>query len=303
MKKRGIKKSEYRIASLGGNLARRMRHILLFSMIFFAIFGCRQQQQPQPDAWKWKWPAWGKTQPATTQNTTPGEPKTPAVVSNFFNVRILESTGTDHQLNEAWSYLDEAAPVSGDWQLLHRNGLRCGIGQYSDWPAIKQQLEKCGTRMKTDLQVSLSSFAPMNILSDQMKSERTLFYYDCNGRTHGRDFGASTLQFTMTMAGRMAGGRVRAVFSPKIIRPISQLEQITGKENRKSTIEQELENFSIIVDLGPEEFAIIGPSGREMADSLVGSQLFLGWNQGQRRSTFILISTAQLEDKKNNSQK
>jgi hypothetical protein len=290
------------------NVNRTSTHMLrcLVSVLFLTAWiilaaGCQQQQSREFDAWKWKWPIW-TTKPAqspTTQTSSAKAPSAPApVLSNSFTIRILESTGTDLQLNEAWSYLDEAAPISGDWQMLHRNGLRCGIGQFSDWPTVRQQFEKSGTRVKTELQISLGSFAPMNILTDPMKPERTIFYYDRDGRTHGRDFGPSSMQFTITMVGRMAGGRVRTIFTPKILKPTSPLEQLAGKDNRKSMIEQELENFGIIVDLGPEEFAILGPAGGQMPASLIGSQLFSTWNQGQRRSSFILISTAQLEPEK-----
>jgi hypothetical protein len=280
------------------SILRCLAPVLFLTASITLTTGCQQQQSREFDAWKWKWPVW-TTKPAqssTTQTSPANAPSAPTpIISNSFTIRILESTGSDLQLNEAWSYLDEAAPISGDWQMLHRNGLRCGVGQFSDWPTVRQQFEKCGTRVKTELQVSLGSFAPMNILTDPMKSERTIFYYDRDGRTHGRDFGPSSMQFTMTMAGRMAGGRVRTIFTPRILRPTSSLEQFVGKENRKSMTEQELENFGIVVDLGPEEFAILGPAGGQMPASLVGSQLFSSWSQGQRRSTFILISAVQLE--------
>lgn len=268
--------------------------VLFLAMMIGGNVGC-QQQSREFDLWKrpvWLGEKASTPSPQSSSVESSGDSTTVVQALNCFTIRILESTGSDRELNEAWSYLDEAAPMNEDWQMLHRNGLRCGIGQYSDWPTVRKQFEKCGTRVKTELPVALGTSTPMNILSDSMKSERTVFYYDRDGRSHGRDFGASMMQFTMTLSGRVAGGRVRTIFTPKILRPTSSLEHLTGKETRKSMIEQELENFSIVVDLGPEEFAIIGPSRQEMASSLVGSQLFLGWDQGRRRSTFLLISFA-----------
>jgi hypothetical protein len=188
--------------------------------------------------------------------------------------------------------------MSKDWQLLHRNGLRCGIGQYSDWPTLKTQLEKCGTKTRSQTQVSLGGFSPVSLLSDKFRNERTLFYYDRNGQVHGKDFGPSHLTFILSTAGRMPENRVRLIFSPKIAKPGTGNDQLDIiEEMKKSPVEQELENFSVIVDLGPREFALIGPSSKEIASSLVGSQLFVQWDKGQRKSLLILVSPAEIEEK------
>jgi len=50
--------------------------------------------------------------------------------------------------------------------------------------------------------------------------------------------------------------------------------------------------------MGAREFALIGPDSKKTAATLVGSQLFLPWVQGQRKSIFILISPVPLEKNK-----
>jgi len=268
------------------------------------VLGACQPQTRQFSAWKWTWPNWNQnpttapaSQPAASQSAEPREPD--PIVSNFFNIQILECAGTDECLQNTWSYLDETSPMSKDWKVLHRNGLRCGIGQYSDWPTLKDQLEKCGSKTRTQTQVTLGGFSPVTLLTDKFRSERTVFYYDREGQVHGRDFGPSRLTFVLTAAGKMPEGRVRLIFSPKIVKPGSGNDQLDALESpRKSQLEQELENFSVIVDLGAREFAMIGPSAKEMASSLVGPQLFSQWNKGQRKSLLILVSPAEVE--KNN---
>jgi len=269
-------------------------------LLFWLIpAGC--QQTRQFDDAGWNWPKWlsGKTATSAPASIAVGETQKakvmPKVSNNMFSVRILKNFGSDRELREVWSYLDEVSPISTDWQMLHRNGLRCGIGQYSDWPAVRSQLEKAGTKIHGNFQMTLNGQSPMNLLSDKVRSERTLFYYDRNGRVHGRDFGPSMMQFTMVAAGRISGDRVRAVFIPRLFKPENNLERLMPAENKRSMTEVTLENFNITVDLGAEEFALIGPSVGEMADSLIGSQLFLGWDKGQRLSYFILISPMPLE--------
>jgi hypothetical protein len=272
---------------------------LLLAAVFctglWTLCGC-QKPTRQFDSWRWKWPTLSGQKDVQPANSASDQKNTDSTevpaVGNCFDVRILVNRGTDDDLRTAWSYLDEASPLSKDWQMLHRNGLRCGIGQYSDWTTVKDQLEKGGTKVKSQFQIVLNTFASMKILNDELQQERTLFYYDRDGQVHGRDFGPSTMQMTMTVGGRVPGGRMRTVLTPRIFQETLMVGRLVGDQNdsKKSLVEQELENFSIFVDLGQEEFALIGPSRQDMPSSLVGAQLFLNQKQGQLQSYFILIS-------------
>jgi hypothetical protein len=271
--------------------------IVSWLFILMPMPGCQPAKQFD---WKWKWPdlsASGKKTAAAspTSATTPASAEPQPASGNAFSVRILKNRASESDLRVVWSYLDEASPQSADWQMLHRNGLRCGIGQYSDWPAVRAQLEKCGTKIQGEFQVTLSGFSPMNLLSDKLRSERTLFYYDRNGQVHGRDFGPSMMQFSMVTAGQISGGRVRTIFIPRIFKVSGNLDRLLPNDAKSAMTELQLEDFSITVDLGPEEFALIGPSEGKMAESLLGAQLFIGWDQGQPLNYFILISPMSLE--------
>jgi hypothetical protein len=274
--------------------------VLILPLLGLNSAGCQQPRQFNDS--KWNWSNWFGTKSTTTMPASPkadeaGPAKTTPTVSNMFFVQILKNAGSDRELREVWSYLDEASPISTDWKMLHRNGLRCGIGQYSDWPAVRAMLEKAGTKIQGSFQVTLSGPSPMNLLSDKMRSERTLFYYDRNGRVHGRDFGPSMMQLTMVSAGRISDDRVRSIFVPRLFKPETNLERLMPVEGKRSMVEMALNDFNITVDLGVEEFALIGPNGGDMADSLIGSQLFQSSEQGRRLSYFILISPMSLDAK------
>lgn len=264
------------------------------SLLFLIVAAGCQTPTRKFGTWKEFWspaadPAPNKSTTQSAQSEIAPLPA-PYPENNSFNIRILESTGSPEALQTAWSYLDEASPVSKDWQMLHRNGLRCGIGQYSDWPTLKEQLDKCRTNVRNEIQVTLGTFVPTSLLSDPMKSERTIFYYDHEGRVHGKDYGASSLDFTLTTAGRMPEGRIRVIFSPKIMK-----RRTIAREGFDNALQgQELENFNVMVDIGPQEFALIGPSATQTAGTLVGPQLFQQWQNGQRKSLFILISPVPL---------
>ncbi len=267
-------------------------------IVIFSIIGCKSDKK-RFDDWQWSWPNWWqKSDKSSAQvNSKPIVTKSlPKIkIGRYFDVRILDSTGNNECLQNVWSYLDELAPASFDWQVLHKNGIRAGIGQYSDWPVLKQQLEKCNTKMDSQIQLALGSFRSANLLTDKYKNSRTLFYYDNDGQFHGQDYGRSQLRLTITSAGRVSGDRVRIILAPKIIiarTSFGQIRPLNKKKKRKKeyTIEKELEKFSITIDLGANEFVLIGISDLNIPDSLIGAQLFTQWKNGQKHSFFVLIS-------------
>ncbi len=276
-------------------------------VMLFLLASC-QGEKKRFDSWKWSWPNWwAKSQKQNNKqvNLSPAitESSPQIKIGKYFDVRILESTGNNECLQNIWSYLDELSPVSFDWQVLHKNGIRAGIGQYSDWPVLKQQLENCNTKMDSQIQLALGSFRSANLLTDKFRNSRTLFYYDNEGRFHGKDYGKSQLRLTITSAGKIAGNRVRIILAPKIVIPRAALGQITrikkNKKKKKYTIEKELEKFSITIDLGAKEFVLVGISDLNLPDSLIGSQLFTQWKNGQKHSFFVLLSPMALDSNKN----
>jgi hypothetical protein len=135
---------------------------------------------------------------------------------------------------------------------------------------------------------------------DEMREDRILFYRDVHGRMRGKPFGLSRLELVLTSPGRVGDGRIRVVLSPRLVRPVNALTVPKGvpgsaraakdHDSRKhKTVQQELEDISIVVDLGADEFVLLGPSTGKMSDHLLGSQLFLNWKDGQRNSYFVLI--------------
>jgi len=280
------------------------RAFLLMSLIgLLAADACQQPTRPFGQ-WNWTWlgikPPASQPAPDQAKSTTPqpARPGTPAA-NDYFLVRVIESTGDERALQTAWSYLDESSPVGKDWPMLQANGLRCGIGQFSDWPSLRDEFNKSGTKVRSESQVALSSFSPIVVLSDPFRSERTVFYTDREGKAHGQDFVNSSLQLMLITAGHMPEGRVRLIFSPQIARRIPNPEpSAIGSKSRKTQVERELENFSFLVDLGPREFALIGPASREKTRYLVGPQLFLQWEKGQRKCLYLLVSPAGLEEKR-----
>jgi len=147
----------------------------------------------------------------------------------------------------------------------------------------------------SQVQVTLGQFSPVGVLADRTRPERTLFYYDREGKIHGEDVGPSRLEFSLMTAGRMPEGRLRVVFSPRIIGPESEFDRLAKAPAARRGVERELENFSVIVDVGPQEFTLIGPSKKEMPHSLVGPQLFSQWEKGERKTFYVLVSPLELE--------
>lgn len=278
--------------------------------VMATLVGCGgEKREFSSDDWKWKWPQWGKS---TSQPTTaPAQPSTkntgPTPVTqriNSFQVWVFRSVGSDECLERAWSFLDELLPGSvQNWDVITKNGLRCGIGQLADWASVKDQLENCQTTTDRDQPPTMryiGFLSPTVVRSDEMRDDRILFYRDVHGRMRGKPFGPSRLELVLTSPGRVADGRIRVVLSPRLIRAMNTLvapknvggnaRAATDRDSRKhKTVQQELEDISIVVDLGPDEFVILGPSSGKLSDHLLGPQLFLGWKDGQRNNYFVLI--------------
>jgi hypothetical protein len=69
---------------------------------------------------------------------------------------------------------------------------------------------------------------------------------------------------------------------------VNRFENLTPRP-RGQTIEQELKQLSLVVDLAPDEFALIGPSAGKRARFVVGSQLFESWEQGQKHTYLVVV--------------
>ncbi len=284
------------------------RIYLIVIAVIFLIAGC-QSDKKRFDNWQLSWPNWWNRPKNTTEQVSPkpivNESLPEIKIGRYFDVRILESTGNNECLQNVWSYLDELSPISFNWQILHKNGIKAGIGQYSDWPALKQQLEKCNTKTDSQIQLALGSFRSASLLTDKYRNSRTLFYYDNDGRFHGKDYGKSQLRLMITSGGRVSGNRVRIILTPKIVIPRTSFGQITRikkiKKKKEHTIEKELEKFSITIELGAKEFVLVGISDLNLPDSLIGTQLFTQWKDGQKHSFFVLISPMALEPQKGKS--
>lgn len=258
----------------------RVVTILVSAVLAVGGFGGCRQQMPAadvPDAARPARPGWN--------------------VLNSFHIWVLDSAGDREVLDQIWSYLDDVSPGDvGHSKLLNLNGLRCGTGHVDDWPAVKGLLDRCQTvaRTRTPVEKTVGLFTPTVLLTSGFAS-RTLFYYDRAGRVRGNDFGPSRLQLLLVPVGKLGDGRARVVFSPRLLIPASRFAHLARKAGRvkprarAKTIGEELEGLSIVVDLNPDEFALLGPSPGKRPKHLVGSQLFERWERGQRHTFLVVV--------------
>jgi hypothetical protein len=268
--------------------------VIVMGALLAGVCGCGKQSR-RFDMASFDWFGLKKGGTVGVAQSQPTRPATGNPFVESYRVWIFRSTGTDACREQGWSYLDELLPGAvQDAKVLASNGLRCGVGRVSDWPKVKEQLEACQTitsRENSPMDIAVARMSSIVLLSDEMKRDRTLFYYDRNGRLRGCD-GASKLQLVLISGGRIAEGRRRVVFSPRILEPTNRIKAMTDAARPASatpTVEKELENLSFTVDLGPEEFVLLGPRNGELAASLIGAQLFTKWDQGQRGVYLILV--------------
>ncbi len=259
---------------------------LSYSMMFISLvtfLGC--QARPKTTRWEFHWPDWMRFNTQTEK----ADKKVDTPLPDQFTFWKFSTAGDEKCIENVWSYLDEAIPGSKDWTIVHKNGLRVGIGQQSDWPTIKGLLEKCGTVLKGRGTIRLDGINPCAIYQTPYKANRVIFCYDIEGNFHGRDFRDSRLSLVINSAGIVGERKVRAILVPTI--EYARKSQIKiSSEQYKSKVEEEFENLSFTFDLGPKEFALIGPASTNQSKYLIGSHLLIGWENGSRRYYLIVIA-------------
>ncbi len=260
----------------------------LLVLVLAGSAGCRQERRFEGE--KTDWFGWARGREAG--EVSEGDTGPPRIAGNVFEVWVFTSGPEQEALEQAWSYLDELLPAQvKDWKTLNRNGLRCGIGRSEDWPLVKAALEESMTttsRENPPLQISVGHMSSAILISDDFQKDRTLFYYDRAGRLRGED-GPSKLELVLGSPGRTGQGRVRVVFSPRVVEPPSPLRGAAERSVSGKSVARELENLSIVADLGLDEFALVGPTASDLPKSLIGSQLFVRWEDGERHTNLVLV--------------
>lgn len=198
---------------------------------------------------------------------------------NFFLVLIIDVPSGSGINESLYSYLDEQLAGGVSWPVLRNNGLRLGVGQIENFAAIKSLLDGAQAKVSSRLQLTVGLMQPIRILSDPVRRQRTLFYYDIAGRPHGRDLTDSSLGIVISASG--AGGSEGALvvnLAPEIrYRSVPvRFKMVAGQPRRVFGPDREILNdLAVKFKLDEGEFALLGPSGSNLAESLVGSQLFL----------------------------
>jgi hypothetical protein len=258
-------------------------------MVF--VIGCGEQNRSTTQPFWKKSANMSQTDEKNTQGKKEESSPIQSPMISYYEVRLIESPKEKKNFEKVWSVLEETSASGRAWDLYRRNGIRCGIGQMTDWPNVKKLLDSSEARVNGQMQVGIGSFTPADLLSDGVRAERTIFYYDQEGKMRGQDFGSSALVFSLAMAGRMPDNKIRLLLAPRIVRRKSGIENAAPAQRTRSVgFENQIEALCFVVDLGQDEFVLVGSAGDNQPETLVGSQLFSRFDRGQRYNRYILIS-------------
>lgn len=260
--------------------------------------------------WQLSWPEWLKgDKKAKDASKETLQTAGLSVLPDEFNIWIISAALDRESFEQLWSYLDEIIVANPNWASARRNGFRVGIGQQSNWEAIKEIFDRNEAAVKGVLRVKLGGIRPLDILKSAPKETFTVFYYDSEGSLRGMDLKNAGLCLVMNSVGLVSENKVRVLFGAAIefarsgtvktlsTKRIGAAAHGIGALEGGSHIRKELENLSITLDLGLGEFAIIGPAETEQPKYLIGSELFVRWEQGRKRWYFLVV--APLAEKKN----
>ena len=259
-------------------------------------------------------PAWGlgrqsrpvTTAPAPNKNPPPANiaaaaPRSASdgviVVQLHFDVMRAElPIESVRQSTKVWNHVDELQIDPRQCAQLARNGLRIGVADADDWPAIQTILQVNQARC-TRLQQAVQSGYPLTLDVGEVQDGETIFSYDAQGRLEGATFGPGRkyLHIDYVVAADETR-RVSLKVTPEVHveTPDRRWTSVDGEIQEQPQYEGRVySELAVTMHLLPGQFLVIGPGPQADVAHLLGSK-FLEQRSGGVRSETLYLATPQL---------
>jgi hypothetical protein len=218
---------------------------------------------------------------------------TPAVpyLVQVLAYKITLPAGAVSRNEEFWKHVQETAVDVPTYELLYKNGVRCGVAPTSEWtylkgvldhnPAVSQQSTYTG-REARDLDAELKLKV----------NYQNLFYYDSSGelvgRTHERCDNLLRLSF---LPAPRKPGTVRLTLCP-VIRSLRQRIVAVGDINTRQIEEfypEQLYDLNLTVDVPLDDVLVVGPSAEAKWPTSLGSNFLVNDASAQQTETLLIF--------------
>jgi hypothetical protein len=215
------------------------------------------------------------------------------IVFDVLRARVPAGVLSDSE--RVWSQLDTAAIPADSAAMLQPNGLRAARGKLSAWPAIKQIIEKEEHVEIAQNGMPLRNGAPLVIEPESQPKEQTLFLIRRDGKPAGASFPRSTNVLRVDYGIPVTNPNAVMIEVFPEIRlhgvPVRPRLTLNGWVDEQLELpHRSLRELMVRIEIGPDEFLVIGPSSAAHQAYLPGTLLLCEQIDGKAWESVYFIT-------------
>lgn len=198
------------------------------------------------------------------------------------------------QAEQVWRLLRESFADEDTHLRLRRNGIRCGIGNVRDWPAIRAALEGIeGLEAFRTQPVRVPAGFPVALELDSAPRTQTLFYVDAAGILHGDTWVESRNVLRVTYgADNRSAARLRIQVVPEVHQDLEGWRWVrteSGLWQVPNQARQAFDAAGFTASLGRDEFLLVAPDPAAGSFLLVGSAFLTMERERGRYNSYVFL--------------
>jgi len=232
---------------------------------------------------------------AEEDSSRPRRPVIPLQIS-FDVLRARAASGVFSESGKIWNHLDEEAIPADTAVILQRNGLRVARGKEDSWPPIKALLEDEEHVETSTNHVAVNNGLPLMVELDRWPRDQVLFLFRPDGSLGGASFPESTnllrIEYDISLDRRPGALEVNVM--PEIRLPPTPPRFRFGEsgfvQGRRQQPTRVLRELAFAMEVGPDEFFVVGPGPRMERGHLAGSLLLCEEIEGRRFESIYFIT-------------
>ncbi|UCD29624.1 MAG: hypothetical protein JSV03_03850 [Planctomycetota bacterium] len=243
------------------------------------------------------------TQDHKSNQSTLSQQETVIVRQISFDIlRARVAKGIFSESGKIWNHLDEEALPADTAFYLQRNGLRVARGKLDSWRPIKALLEQEKNVESSAKETPLTTGASFTLELDPRPRDQTLFIVRRNGHLAGADYADSVNLLRIEYGFSVDNKDLLVVrMMPQIKLPYTASRFDVGPNGLVQYPSHQptkvLRELAFEMELGPDEFFVIGPSNSAHHGHLAGSLLLCEEIEGSKYESMYFI-TPQVTEKK-----
>jgi len=223
------------------------------------------------------------------------EPKVLTLQVEFSVLRARVPEGVFSRSAKIWNHLDPEIIPAETSRLLARNGLRVARGHVDAWMPIKALLDSEKDVTSSQSRMRVSNGFPLMLELDSAPRDQTCFLFRSNGHLAGASYPQSVNSFRVEYTiPPTAPGEVVVDVMPEIRLtetrrpPPRTVEEFLGP--RTEQVSRVVRELAFKVQLGAEDFFVVGPSESVHSGHLVGTLMLCEELEGRRYESMYFVT-------------